>query len=126
MGAFTVLFVVFSALLVCAAVLGIQDGVRMTRTTHTLVTELELFTHLAPSISFIRLYRRVGPLPTLQVVCMQVSAFLLLEFEVRRATLAFERHRDWLQPTLALMGAFEIPISDPIPSHPLPAPFPPR
>lgn len=29
MGAFTVLFVVFSALLVCAAVLGIQDGVRL-------------------------------------------------------------------------------------------------
>ena len=27
MGAFTVLFVVFSALLVCAAVLGIQDAV---------------------------------------------------------------------------------------------------
>lgn len=31
MGAFTVLFVVFSALLVCAAVLGIQDGVRTTQ-----------------------------------------------------------------------------------------------
>ena len=29
MGAFTVLFVVFSALLVCAAVLGIQEGVSM-------------------------------------------------------------------------------------------------
>jgi len=29
MGAFTVLFVVFSALLVCAAVLGIQDGVSL-------------------------------------------------------------------------------------------------